>query len=209
MEAAAAGGRSMRPGEHLEGAPTVRSGVERAEMLLIESDLRDGRHSGGRERQGGPGEKSQGVAGGVVGARRGGWRLGREEGRSSSITPESLDFFPKARKQHGQRLEATLAACGVGWRDWPGCREALGWCPTWGGSSRGGSRWIGAMFGKHQLGLAGRLQVGEGKGWSREGPLVEWMMVPSLRWRAWHLVWERNTVTAQSWKEIITHHPRC
>lgn len=42
--------------------------------------------------------------------------LGKEEGRSSSITLECLDFFPKARKQHGQRLEATLAARGVGWR---------------------------------------------------------------------------------------------
>lgn len=55
VEGAATGGRSIRPGEHLEGAPTVGSGVGRAEMLLIESDLRDGRHSRGRERRGGPG----------------------------------------------------------------------------------------------------------------------------------------------------------
>lgn len=85
MEGAAAGGRNMRPGEQLEGAPTVGSGVGRAEMLLTESDLRDGRHSQGRGKArrawGFWRREITGVAGGLVGA---GGRDGREAGAAAS-----------------------------------------------------------------------------------------------------------------------------
>lgn len=61
----------MRPGEQLEGAPTVGSGVGRTEMLLIESDLRGSRHSRGR------GEARR--AWGVWRREITGWQAGLEE----------------------------------------------------------------------------------------------------------------------------------
>lgn len=69
--------------------------------------------------QPGPGafgeEKSLDAAGGLWEPDVGTAGLGGREGSMSSrVTLESLDFFPKARKRHGQGLEATLVARGGG-----------------------------------------------------------------------------------------------
>lgn len=63
-----------------------------------------------------------------------------------------------------------------------------------------GSRWIGAVFGKHQTELAGRLASERGRGWSQGGPPDTGWMVSSLRSGAQYSGWERNTVSIQMLK---------
>lgn len=103
----------------------------------------------------------------------GGWRLGTEGDRSCRVTLKSLDFFPKRSKGHDQLLEATLVTCGDR-------VEGL--------ALSGGTLWMVLdlrkkqqrrevdrfeLFGKHQAGRAGRLQVGEVEGGDGEDPLTE------------------------------------
>lgn len=81
---------------------------------------------------------------------------------------KSVDFFQKAREQHGQLLEVTLAAHrggleGLAWRQGPLWKEP----PPRGISCREESRWIQDMSGIHQAGLAGRPQVGKVEAWAR------------------------------------------
>lgn len=135
---------------------------------------------------------------------------GRRGCRSPTRGPEAGEGGRQVQQHHTgesglfpKRKEAAWSAArshsGCAWGGLEGLawtQGGLGWCPTWGGSSRGGSRWIGAMFGKHQ----GDCRWERAKGGAGEDPLVEWVMAPSLRWGAWHPGWERNIVTAQSWK---------
>lgn len=115
--------------------------------------------------QPGPGpfgeEKSLGVAGGGLGARRGGHRLGEGEGvRSSRVTLQSLDFVLKSRKQHGQLLGGHCG-CPWGWAGGAGLQDGRPLDGAWPGeeAAEEGNR-IGALFGQPQAGLPGRPQEG-------------------------------------------------
>lgn len=108
-------------------------------------------------------------------------REGGEGSRCSSITLESLHFSPKARKQHGQRLEPLWLR--VGWAGGAGldAGRPLDGARPGEGAAEGEVDGLGPCLANTRWDALGDCRWKKVKGGAGEDPLVEWVMAPSLR----------------------------